>query len=292
MQQHSNNHLSLVRRPIPAVVDVQQVQQQADLRCPTCQFPLSKERHGWTKDYSQHTDHSGHLQRYGYCLVPCPTCSGNVQQYAEAMRRAENVSSLFGASQIPHHAKRWSFSSFPADGDQQAFHQMQVYVDQILSNEETTRRGIWLCGAPGRCKTGLAISAMKEVMRHERSTLFVMTIELMNRLRSTFKKDTEITEDALLKAVTEVELLVLDDIATERPTPYVLEQFYFIIEKRRSLGLWTIFTCNLSTGDLEGYWRPEGMKAGAFHSGVRVIERIREYCVGCAVSGRNQRATF
>jgi DNA replication protein DnaC len=241
------------------------------------------------KDYSSHSEHTGHAQKFGYCEVPCPTCSGGVQEKMEARRKSAMVARLFGDSQIPHHARTWTFNTLPADVDRNAVDTTACFVLDLLHNADTTARGLWLAGGPGRCKTGLAISAAKEVMQHERSTLFVMTIELMDRLRASVKKDADISEDELLKAVTETELVVLDDIATERPTPYVLEQFYYVVEKRRSLGLWTIFTSNLSTGDLESYWRPQGLKPGEFHAGLRVIERIREYCIGCAVGGRNQR---
>jgi DNA replication protein DnaC len=208
----------------------------------------------------------------------------------EARRQAGNVAALFGASQIPHQARDWTFATFPQDADAKALEQVKTYVRDLLADVDTTRRGLWLGGKLGRGKTGLAVSAMKEIMKHERSTLFVLTIELLNKLRASYGKETEITEDALLKAVTETEFVVLDDVATERPSAYVLEQLYFIIEKRRSRGLYTVFTSNLSTDDLAEYWRPDGVMAGAFYPGLRVVERIREYCIGCAVSGRNQRS--
>jgi len=50
-----------------------------------------------------------------------------------------------------------------------------------------------------------------------------------------------------------------------------------------------MFTSNLSLQRLEEYWRPDGMQAGAFHPGRRVIERIAEYSQGVLVGGRNLR---
>jgi len=253
--------------------------------CPTCKIPLAENSHGWTKNYSKHTDHSKHIQQFGYCLEPCPTCTGGVEQAREAQRKAARVTHLFGVSQIPFYARDWTFASFPSDGDALSRKQVQTFVRNVLA-DEGLKRGLWLSGAAGRCKTGLAISAMKALISRERSTLFVQTIELMNKLRSSLHTG---EQDDLLKAITETDVVVLDDIATERPTAYVLEQFYYIVEKRRSNGLWTIFTSNLSTSDLEAFWRPETVQPGDFYPGLRVVERIREYCQGIAVSGRNQR---
>jgi len=241
------------------------------------------------RDYSVHYNHTGHHRKFGYCEVPCPTCSGPVEHLREAQRKAAMVTRLFGASQIPWDARNWTFDTFPVDGDALARQQVQQFTRGILLSDEQMKRGLWLGGAAGRGKTGLAICAMKALMSRERATLFVSTIELMNKLRASFGKQSEITEDELLNAVTQTDIVVFDDIATERPSAYVLEQLYYIVEKRRSNGLYSIFTSNLSTPDLENYWRPETVQAGEFYPGLRVVERIREYCTGVAVSGRNQR---
>jgi DNA replication protein DnaC len=272
-----------------AIIPIAPLTQVAPLPCPTCGHPLSETTHGWMKDYGEHYNHEGHHRKFGYCEVPCPSCSAGAEQRAAIKRQQEMVSRLFGSSHIPHQARSWEFKTYPQGADEAARLMVQKFVRRHLAGDEDSKRGLWIAGAAGRCKTGLAISAIKEVMRAGELALFVMTLELMNRLRASFGKESNESRDELLEAVTHVPWLVLDDIATERPTPYVLEQFYYIIEKRKSQGLYTIFTSNLSTKDLMEYWRPEHVQVGSFHPGLRVVERIREYCEGCAVGGRNQR---
>lgn len=285
IQPRSNAaHLQLVK---PGVEVMEPVGYDPKV-CPTCKTPLSDDAHGWIKRYDAHRNHAGHLERYGYCLVPCTTCSGPVGNLREAQRKASLTARLFGASQIPFNAKKWTFETYPTDGDRKSLAQVQAFVRAVM-DDDADKRGLYLYGLAGRCKTGLAICAMKALMGREKSTLFVPTIELMNKLRASLGKDAEMSQDELLRAVTETDVVVLDDIATEGPTRYVLEQFYYIVEKRRSRGLWTIFTSNLSPKDLENFWRPADCKPGDFYPGLRVIERIKEYCSGIAVSGRNQR---
>jgi DNA replication protein DnaC len=257
--------------------------------CPTCLFPLKGTAHGWVKDYSTHFDHAGHYPKFGYCEVPCPTCAGDAERRRSAKQQAELVSRLFGTSQIPFQARTWTFGTYPADADQDAYRLVWEFVERHLKGDEDNKRGLYLGGSAGRGKTSLAVSALKEVMGAGQIGLFVMTLELMNRLRASFGKESHDSQDDLLTAVTEVPWLVLDDLAVERPTSYVLEQFYYIVEKRRSHGLYTIFTSNLSTKDLEAYWRPDGLAVGAFHAGSRVTERIKEYALGFNVRGRNLR---
>jgi len=131
---------------------------------------------------------------------------------------------------------------------------------------------------------------VQAVMRRGEAAAFIRSIDLMNRLRESIHKGSA-DGDELLHLAKTVKWLAIDDLATERPTPYVLEQLYAIVEARRSHpdGLYTMFTSNLSLQRLEEYWRPDGMQAGAFHPGRRVIERIAEYAQGVRVVGRNLR---
>jgi DNA replication protein DnaC len=157
-------------------------------------------------------------------------------------------------------------------------------------NDEQSERGLYIAGKLGRGKTGLAICALKEFIEAGQLSLFVSVPDLMDRLRAAaFNKDANENPDELLKAVVDVPFLAFDDLGVEKPTSYVLEKFYLIIDKRLSRGLYTLFTSNLSTKDLEAYWRPSGVQADAFHPGLRIVERIREYCQGVSIRGGNLR---
>ena len=172
---------------------------------------------------------------------------------------------------------------------------MWEFVQRHLAGDQHSKRMFYLGGQPGRCKTGLALSALKEVLKSGRRGLYVMTAELMLKLQSSFRDGSDFSQDDLIKSVTSVEWLVLDDLGVESGTSqevsaYTLKSLYLIIQKRADKGLYTIITSNLSLKDLEVYWRPAGMKDGQFHEGLRIVERLKEFCEGCTVAGRNQRA--
>jgi DNA replication protein DnaC len=258
--------------------------------CDYCHQPHGGTQHGWVK-LANH----GPQTQWKTQFEPCPKCSPDAkraQQEEKAKKSQSVLANIFGDAQIPFHAKKWEFANYPASADQEAYKVVYEFVQQHLAGDEDARRGLYLGGDTGRCKTSLAISALKEIMKvSNQSGLFVMTMELMERLRASYQKGQPgaVTHDELIQAVCSVTWLVLDDLAVEKPTPYVLEKLYYIIEKRRSAGLYTIITSNLSTKQLESYWRPDGIKAGEFHPGVRVVERIREYCAGVGVRGKNMR---
>jgi len=290
---NNSNVLRLVKdRKRPIVVDsvapapqvpAKVTQKQSYPICPTCGCEMTGVKR-WVKSYSDLGD-----KHFGYKEVPCPTCSADADALKEARERAALIEKLFHGSQIPWHARTWEFNTFPADADKAALNAVQEFVQRHLDGDEYSKRGLYIGGPAGRCKTSLAISALKVAMRAGHSGLFIMTMELMDKLRATFGKEQSVSQDQILDAVNSVTWLVLDDLAVERPSPYVIEKMYFIIEKRRSQGLYTIITSNLNTSKLEEYWRPDGVAEGAFHPGIRVVERIREYCDGCMMRGRNQR---
>jgi DNA replication protein DnaC len=266
----------------------QQTATNTEMECSTCKnVGRVKKASANDPSLSEFGPHTG----FRNIEIPCPVCSPARRARQSEALQTKLVDQLFGGSQIPHKARGWSFDTFPATGDQEARALVELFV-KIHKNmqDQEEKRGLWISGSLGRGKTGLSICALKEFIEAGLLSLFVSTPELMDRLRATFGKDSDESQDELLKIITEVPVLVLDDLGVEKPTPYVLERFYLIVDKRQSKGLYTIFTSNLTTGDLEAYWRPETIPVG-FHPGQRVIERIREYCSGINIKGKNLRGS-
>src|SRR6266702_8646287 len=242
--------------------------------CPTCKCQITTPAmHGYVwRDFGPHTN-------WKTQSIPCPTCSTQ----AQARSKAEEVEKLLGSSHIPFYAMEWSFSSLPRDIDQRA-----LSIVLAFCNRKAEMRGLYLFGDVGGGKTGMVISVIQAVMRRGEDAAFLRSIDLMNRLRESIHKGSADGDDLLHLAKT-VTWLAIDDLATERPTPYVIEQLYAIVETRRAAGLYTMFTSNLSLRDLEAHWRPDNVKPGMFYAGRRVAVRIAEYCQGIHVGGRNLR---
>lgn len=255
------------------------------LVCPTCHIPISDDAYGRMRDYSQHTDHTGHFQKFGYCEIPCPTCSGDAQQRRHFRQQAELVQRLFGGADIPWKMRDWNFTNYPVYGDQQAKETIQTTIAAILGGANK-RRGLWFGGDLGRGKTSLAVAALKEAIHCGHLGLFVLTPDLFNRIRASYGKDSSENGDELLEMIQRVSWLVLDDIGVERPTYHVLEKLYNIVSLRMQRGLYTIFTSNFNPRDLEEHWCQDPKNVMIAQ---RVIARIREYCAGIIVKGINLR---
>lgn len=250
--------------------------------CRTCKCELAVGVHGYLSGgYDREKNKT--------IVINCPTCTVDAQRQATEIKQAAMIAKLFNGAHLPFGTRHWRFDTYPQDADKEALSTVRHFLKRWRECDEDGKRGLFLGGEPGRCKTSLAISALKEVMEAGYIGLFVGVPDLLKKIQATYNKQSEISENELLEAVYTVPWLVLDDLGVEKPTEFAVKEFYLIIEKRRMAGLWTIITSNLSTKDLEAYWRPDTVKPGGFHAGVRVAERIREYAEGYAVQGRNQR---
>jgi len=245
---------------------------------------VSETMHGWVRDRNFGIE-TGWKQR----IIACPTCS----EQANARRMAENIARLTGKSHIPPRMQEWHFGSTPGDVDQ-----MALAICARFSNGQGPDRGLYVFGETGNGKSGLAISITQAAMMRGEDAVYIRSLDLMDKLRGAIARGSD-EGDELLALVKSVRWLALDDLATERPTDFVIEKLQSILENRRDMGLFTVITGNYNLRELEAHWRsyrtadgvPVEIRAGVMHAGRRVLERIAEYCQILPVHGRNLRRT-
>jgi DNA replication protein DnaC len=81
-------------------------------------------------------------------------------------------------------------------------------------------------------------------------TLFVSFPELLAEIRDTYD-NTEKRESEVMKKYLDANLLVLDDFLSTRPTDWVIDILYYLINHRFEYLKKTIITCNMSLEELE-----------------------------------------
>lgn len=101
-------------------------------------------------------------------------------------------------------------------------------------------------------KTRLTVSIGNALMNiHRVEVKFVTTINLIQEIRATFDKGAVYTQSQLLEAVKRIDVLILDDIGTEKLSPWVNEIFYSILNDRMTGNKITIFTSNGTIEELQ-----------------------------------------
>ena len=148
--------------------------------------------------------------------------------------------------------------------------------------------GLWIMGHTGTGKTTLGYMVAATATRAQHSVLSFNAVALLNRLRATFNPDSHESTEQVIRTLAEVELLHIEDLRVVRPTEWVLEQLYLIVnaryEERRSI----VFTSDIDS-DADGPLTPNPREL-AEHIGTRTFSRLMEMCGDpVVIAGRDKR---
>ena len=161
---------------------------------------------------------------------------------------------LLAAAGIPplyHHCSLESFETSaarPADQDQlvRARAACRRYIDEFLGEDgRFSARGLLFVGRSGVGKTHLATAVLSELIRRYRVRgRFVDFTSLVHRIQSTFDPTSDASKHEVLDPVMDCEILVLDELGAQRPTQWVRDTLYLILNTRYTRRLPTLFTTN------------------------------------------------
>jgi DNA replication protein DnaC len=191
-----------------------------------------------------------------------------------ARRRARRLSQA-----VPKRFQNLSFEREPvpsiARGAPDAVRAVRRYCDRVDEMLDSGQ-GMWFLGSPGTGKSHLAYLISQTALAAGRSVAIYTGPRLLDEIRRTYGGDDSGSTLDLIDRLTSVELLHVEDLAVARPTDWVLEQLYNIINGRYENQRSIVFTCDL-TGD-EDDGRPPLPDALANHITRRNFSRLIEMC--------------
>lgn len=151
-------------------------------------------------------------------------------------------------------------------------------IDEKMCNKiSSAQRNIYFQGPPGTGKTHLAVAMLNQDLRERKEVMFTTVTNLLIEIKSTFNNQSDKTEQDIVAKYSDVDNLYLDDIGAERITDWSASLIYSIIDQRYGFEKRTIFTSNLTIGELDE-------KLGA-----RIASRIAGMCDFIKLGGSDRR---
>jgi DNA replication protein DnaC len=161
---------------------------------------------------------------------------------------------------------------------------VQEFIDLWPGTDEG--RGLLLMGPCGVGKTHLAVAALIEIINSNKNgrLLFSNFQDLIQEIQASFDSDQVQSKSEILRPLLEADLLVLDELGSQKPTTFVQDILYYVINTRYNEERATIFTTNYVDEPADG--KEENLSQ---RIGNRLRSRLYEMAPMVKMSGKDHR---
>lgn len=216
------------------------------------------------------------------------------RETARQAKERERIARIIGASGVSERFKRRTFATFQELPENVAAYKMATgYAGnfQRLTADPSghERNGLFIIGPCGTGKTHLAAAIANKLMADGIPVIFVTMIDLLAKIKATFAADrvqTTANEADLMRLYKTVDLLILDDMGKELPTPWALAKMYEIINARYEDYKPIIVTSNYTADELVKRLTPPD---GDPRTSLATVERINEMTYTTVLAGSSWR---
>jgi len=184
--------------------------------------------------------------RYFGKMMPCPNRPKTVDEIElQRLKRLSNLDA-FGDK---------TFANFEVnprggytDKEQQS---LETALNMSSRYAESLDGWLILEGSYGGGKTHLATAVGNERLKRGELVIFMTVPDLLDHLRSTYSPSSESSYDAVFDRVRDANLLILDDLGVENPSPWAHEKLFQLLNHRYTYKKSTVITTNVSLDDLD-----------------------------------------
>ena len=160
------------------------------------------------------------------------------EQKRKRFRNMINV--IYKQNYVGRKYQELNFENFSIDlNNKNAVKMANDYInknkDKILSN------GLIIMGESGVGKTHLAAAIVNKLIENDKIVLMGRLTTLLDMIKETFRDNAK-SENELIELYSNVDMIIIDDLGTEKISSWALEKLYTIIQNRFENGLPIIIT--------------------------------------------------
>lgn len=208
----------------------------------------------------------------GRIWTKCPQCSAD--EKAEQQRRDEQKAieeqdarwrKQLSRADIPPRFVDRSLDNYIAknDGQEYALDFARRFAAD-LCNDSLRGRSAIFSGGIGTGKTHLSVAIALAGMKAGKSAMFTTIQRITRDVKSTFKRDSELSENDIIESLIYPNLLIIDEIGVQFDSKFEHNLIFDVINSRYEKRLSTILLTNLSPAEFKNV------------IGDRVFDRLRE----------------
>ena len=185
----------------------------------------------------------------------CAEASNVWKQYDEDIEKDKirnvnlsKINKLFKNNNLGKRQLNSTFENYKiTNKNKTAYENVKKYVNKLI--EGAMNKGLFITGAYGVGKTYLASCIANEIIKNGKSVIFGTLIQLLDFIRDSYS-DSEVSDKDYLNLYSSVDLLVIDDLGKEKPTEWVLEKLFLIVNNRYNNYLPIVITTNYNRNQL------------------------------------------
>ena len=180
----------------------------------------------------------------GVWAVPCD-CTGK-----------DRAARVLGRTRIPTRYEHCDFNNFDTGlydsnngADYPAWNrsleQAKLVIEAFARDYPTgSETGLLVIGPCGAGKTHLAVAALRQIVLRGHNGLFYDYRELLKEIQGSYNSESQTSELGVLEPVLTADVLLLDDLGANKPSPWAMETVGHILNARYNEKKVTLLTTN------------------------------------------------